>query len=82
MGSTTRLQSCRSTGTNERLLGAWTSPISKLARLDDKDKAFVEAYHAERPLDPKVIEERIRKADFEPALAQRAIDYIRRLAAA
>ena len=33
--------------------------VSKLARLDPKDKAFIEAYHAERPLDLDVVEERI-----------------------
>jgi hypothetical protein len=53
--------------------------VSKLARLDDKDKAFIEAYHSARPLDPRVIEERIRLSDFEPAIADRAFAYIRNL---
>jgi hypothetical protein len=53
--------------------------VSKLARLDDKDKAFIEAYHSERPLDPNVIEERIRLADFETAISDRALGYIRNL---
>jgi hypothetical protein len=53
--------------------------VSKLARLDDKDKSFIEAYHSERPLDPTVIEERIRLSDLEPAVAQRASAYIRNL---
>jgi hypothetical protein len=53
--------------------------VSKLARLDDKDKSFIETYHAERPLDPSVIEERIRLSDFDPARAQRARTYIRNL---
>ena len=53
--------------------------VSKLARLDDKDKSFIEAYHSERPLDPSVIEERIRLSGFEPSLAQRACAYIRSL---
>jgi hypothetical protein len=53
--------------------------VSKLARLDDKDKSFIETYHAERPLDPSVIEERIRLSDFDPAKAQRASAYIRNL---
>jgi hypothetical protein len=53
--------------------------VSKLARLDDKDKSFIEAYHSERPLDPSVIEERIRLSDFEPAIADRAGIYIRNL---
>jgi hypothetical protein len=54
--------------------------VSKLARLDDKDQSFIEAYHSARPLDPSVIEERIRLSDFEPAISSRAIDYIRSLA--
>jgi hypothetical protein len=53
--------------------------ISKLARLEDKDKEFIEAYHLERPLNPKVIEERIGLSDFHPAIAARAFDYIRKL---
>jgi len=53
--------------------------VSKLARLDDKDKSFIEAYHSERPLDLSVIEERIRLSDFEPPIAQRACAYIRNL---
>ncbi len=53
--------------------------VSKLARLDDKDKSFIEAYHSERPLDPGVIEERIRLSDFEPPIADRAYVYIRNL---
>jgi ABC-type microcin C transport system permease subunit YejB len=53
--------------------------VSKLARLDDKDKAFIEAYHAARPLDPRVIEERIRSSNFEAPIADRAFAYIRNL---
>jgi hypothetical protein len=53
--------------------------VSKLARLDDKDKSFIEAYHSERLLDPSVIEERIRLSDFEPRIADRACVYIRNL---
>lgn len=53
--------------------------VSKLARLDDKDKAFVEAYQSARTLDPSLIEERVRQSDFEPAIADRAIAYIRKL---
>jgi hypothetical protein len=33
--------------------------VSKLARLDEKDKKFILAFHAVRPLDPDVIESRI-----------------------
>jgi hypothetical protein len=53
--------------------------VSKLARLDDKDKAFIEAYHSARPLDPKVIETRIRLSNFEAPIADRALAYIRDL---
>ena len=53
--------------------------VSKLAHLDEKDKSFIEAYHAVRPLDPRVIEDRIRLSDFEPAIAERAFVYIRNL---
>ena len=53
--------------------------VSKLARLDDKDKAFVKAYHRERNLDIQLIEARIAETDLDPAVANRAIAYIRRL---
>src|SRR5262249_39712656 len=54
--------------------------VSKLARLDDKDKAYIEAYYAERPLDVALIVERIALSHFEPAIAQRACTYVRSLA--
>jgi ABC-type microcin C transport system permease subunit YejB len=47
--------------------------------LDDKDKAFIEAYHSARPLDPSVIEERIRLSNFDSPIADRAFAYIRNL---
>jgi hypothetical protein len=53
--------------------------VSKLARLDDKDKQFVEAYHRARPLDIKLIAERIAATDLDPAVAARATAYMRRL---
>jgi Nucleotidyltransferase of unknown function (DUF6036) len=53
--------------------------VSKLARLSDKDKSFIEAYHSARPLDPRVIEERIRLSNFESSIADRAFAYIRNL---
>jgi hypothetical protein len=56
--------------------------VSKLARLDDKDKYFVEAYHRARPLDIKLIEKRIAETDLDPAVAERALTYIRSLGAA
>jgi Nucleotidyltransferase of unknown function (DUF6036) len=54
--------------------------VSKLARLDDKDKDYVEAYYTERPLDGALLEERIALSHFEPAVAQRARTYVRSLA--
>jgi hypothetical protein len=54
--------------------------VSKLARLEDKDKSFIETYYSERPLDLKLIEERISLSDLEPRIAQRACAYIRNLA--
>lgn len=53
--------------------------VSKLARLDRKDKTFVESFHAVRPLDPDVIEGRIRSSRMEPNIAERAIAYVREL---
>jgi hypothetical protein len=53
--------------------------VSKLARLDDKDKDFVEAYHKARPLDLQLIEQRITETDLDPAVADKAIAYIRSL---
>jgi hypothetical protein len=55
--------------------------VSKLARLDDKDKKFILAFHAVRPLDPDVIESRIRSSRMDLAVANRAVAYIRALAA-
>ena len=53
--------------------------VSKLARLEPKDKTFVEAYNAERPVDPEVIEQRLRDSTIEPAATERAIAYVRTL---
>jgi hypothetical protein len=53
--------------------------VSKLARLSDKDKEFIEAYHAERPLDRALIEERVRATELQPETAGSAIAYIRTL---
>ena len=55
--------------------------VSKLARLDDKDKAFVDAYHNARPLDIALIEQRIATTNLDPAVAARAVAYLRSLAA-
>lgn len=53
--------------------------VSKLARLDEKDKGFVETYHRERALDIQLIEGRIAETDLDPAVANRAIAYLRGL---
>ena len=54
--------------------------VSKLARLDDKDRAFVTAYNSERPLDIALIEKRIAATDLDPAVAAQAVAFVRRLA--
>ncbi|MDA9498393.1 DUF6036 family nucleotidyltransferase [Bradyrhizobium sp. CCBAU 11357] len=53
--------------------------VSKLARLDERDKRFVGAIHERRPLDLRLVERRIRETDLDPAVAERAIAYIRGL---
>jgi hypothetical protein len=54
--------------------------VSKLARLSDRDKDFIEAYHATRPFDLELIIERINATDLAPELQQRAIRFVMRLA--
>jgi hypothetical protein len=54
--------------------------VSKLARLSEKDKAFVEAYHAERPVNPERIIDLIEATKLEAALQKRAIAFVGRLA--
>jgi hypothetical protein len=39
--------------------------VSKVARLDDRDKTFVEAIHAQRPLDLDLVEQRIRETGLD-----------------
>lgn len=53
--------------------------VSKVARLDERDKRFVEAIHARQPIDLNLVERRIRETDLDPAVAERAISYIRGL---
>ena len=53
--------------------------VSKLARLDEKDRDFIEAFHAARPLDADVIEKRIRTSGLAPEVEARAVDYLREL---
>jgi hypothetical protein len=54
--------------------------VSKLARLSEKDKAFVEAYHAERPVNHEIIIDLIKATKLEATLQQRAIYFVGRLA--
>jgi hypothetical protein len=65
------------------VMGIAPSPVdlvvSKIARLDPRDRVFVEAIHEKRPLNLKLIEERIRQTDLDPEIAERAIAYIRSL---
>lgn len=56
--------------------------VSKLARLDSKDKVFIEAYHRQRPLDTKLIEKRVVESKFSEANRQAAIAYINSLGTA
>ncbi len=53
--------------------------VSKIARLDERDKRFVEAIHAMRPLDLDLVERRIRETELDLAVAERAISYVRSL---
>jgi hypothetical protein len=53
--------------------------VSKVARLDERDKRFVEAIHAKKPLDLGLIERRICETDLDPLVAERAISYVRSL---
>ncbi|MGY3448873.1 DUF6036 family nucleotidyltransferase [Bradyrhizobium sp. USDA 4353] len=53
---------------------------SKVLRLENRDKVFVEAIHAQRPLDLDLIEQRILEIpDTDSAIQQRAVNYIRSL---
>ncbi|HLH93100.1 MAG TPA: DUF6036 family nucleotidyltransferase [Xanthobacteraceae bacterium] len=54
--------------------------VAKLARLEEKDRSFVQAFHSARPLDAGLIEARIRSTKMDPAVAERAIAYVRTLA--
>jgi hypothetical protein len=53
--------------------------VSKLARLSEKDREFVEAYHAARPLNHDLIVERIKATKLEPAFQEQAIAFVGRL---
>lgn len=45
---------------------------AKMGRLVEKDVAYIKAYHGARPLDPVVMNERVRTCGFEPAIVARA----------
>jgi hypothetical protein len=51
--------------------------VSKLARLELRDKEFVEIYHRERPLDLNLIVQRIKDTDLEPEIAEQAVSFIK-----
>jgi hypothetical protein len=53
--------------------------VSKLARLDPKDREFVATYHAARPLDLPLIERRLRESGLEVEVVARAVAYLRTL---
>ena len=53
--------------------------VSKLARLGPKDKEFIEAYHAARPLKIDLVERRLRATDLDPIAIEQAAAYLRRL---
>jgi hypothetical protein len=52
--------------------------VSKLARLSEKDREFVEAYHAARPLNHDLIVERIKATKLDPAFEEQAIAFVGR----
>jgi hypothetical protein len=54
--------------------------VSKLARLAEKDKEFIEAYHAARPLNTELIAERVKATNMEPVLQERALNFVHRIA--
>lgn len=53
--------------------------VSKLARLAEKDKEFIAAFHAARPLNAELIAERIKATNLEPALQERALNFVHRI---
>jgi hypothetical protein len=54
--------------------------VSKLARLAEKDKEFITAYHEARPLNLALIKERLKATNFEPEISARALVYLTSLA--
>lgn len=53
--------------------------ISKLARFDDKDRAFVRALHAAKPLDIESIKALLARAPIETGMAKRIRAFLDRL---
>jgi hypothetical protein len=47
--------------------------------LSEKDREFVEAYHAARPLNHDLVVERIEATKLEPAFQEQAIAFLGRL---
>lgn len=53
--------------------------VSKLFRLDQKDKDFIAAWHQHYPLDENLIIERLNECSPEKAILDRAIQFLRSL---
>lgn len=53
--------------------------VSKLARLDDKDKSFIAACHDVRPLDLPHLERLLEKTELDPASRSQAIRFVKGL---
>ena len=54
--------------------------VSKLARLSEKDREFIKAFHTARPLNCDLIVERIKVTKLESAFQKQAIAFVGRLA--
>lgn len=53
--------------------------ISKLARLDEKDKAFITTYHQFRFLQLDLLRQRLAATELAPEIADRALAFLRTL---
>lgn len=53
--------------------------VSKLARLSEKDKQFVEGYYKARPFNRELVIERIKKTKLQAELQEQAINFVSRL---
>jgi hypothetical protein len=54
--------------------------VSKLCRLDPKDREYVEALHAARPLDLELLHQRLAAVQAPDAVREQASEFIARLA--